>query len=36
MTKQLKNKGISMGRDVGGWSGKNHSFCILSSENEKI
>ncbi|WP_375578419.1 hypothetical protein ABWH96_15490 [Marivirga tractuosa] len=36
MTKNLKNKEISIGWDVGGWSGKNHGFCVLESLNNEI
>lgn len=36
MTNELKNKEISIGWDVGGWSGKNHGVCVLLSDNGKI
>jgi hypothetical protein len=36
MTKELKNKEISIGWDVGGWSGKNHGFCVLQYENGNL
>ncbi|HET8860096.1 hypothetical protein [Marivirga sp.] len=36
MIKELKNKEISIGWDVGGWSGKNHGFCVLESIDSEI
>jgi hypothetical protein len=36
MTRTLKNKEISIGWDVGGWSGKNHGLCILESVDSEI
>jgi hypothetical protein len=36
MTTELKNREISIGWDVGGWSGKNHGFCILESCDSEI
>ncbi|SMG33356.1 Protein of unknown function [Marivirga sericea] len=36
MTKELKNKEISIGWDVGGWSGKNHGLCVLEYDNSEI
>jgi len=36
MKKELKNKEISIGWDVGGWSGKNHGFCVLESNGSEF
>ncbi|WKV10865.1 DUF429 domain-containing protein [Marivirga harenae] len=36
MKKELKNKEISIGWDVGGWSGKNHGLCILEIIDDEI
>ncbi|WP_296618409.1 DUF429 domain-containing protein [Marivirga sp.] len=36
MTRELKNKEISIGWDVGGWSGKNHGLCILEYVDSEI
>jgi hypothetical protein len=36
MITKLKNKEIAIGWDVGGWSGKNHGFCILESQGDEI
>jgi hypothetical protein len=36
MTKELKNQEISIGWDVGGWSGKNHGLCILETFNGEL
>lgn len=36
MVKELKKMEISIGWDVGGWSGKNHGLCILEVLASKI
>lgn len=36
MKKELKKKEISIGWDVGGWSGKNHGICVLEYNGSEI
>jgi hypothetical protein len=36
MVKELKKTEISIGWDVGGWSGKNHGLCILKYSGSEI
>lgn len=36
MSKELKYQEISIGWDVGGWSGKNHGLCILEFAEDEI
>lgn len=36
MVKEVKKKEISIGWDVGGWSGKNHGLCILEASESEI
>ncbi len=36
MVKEVKKMEISIGWDVGGWSGKNHGLCILEASESEI